>query len=73
MCLLQVISDAMRTQCFRSFRKIGSPSHNFSVVKTFQKCNHRDFKLYLSMLTNTNFPIWFNLVFGLFSMLFCIV
>ena len=30
--------------CFRHFRKTGSPAHNFSVVKTFSKCNPPDFK-----------------------------
>ena len=35
---LQVISDAMRTRCFRYFRKTGSPSHNFSKGYVFCFC-----------------------------------
>ena len=40
----------------RCFRKTGSPSLNFSVVKTFQKCYPPDFKVYLSKLTNKKSP-----------------
>ena len=60
---LQVISDAMRTPCFRYFRKNGSPSHNFSVVIFFQKFNPPDFEIYLQKLIKM-FPIWCNINFG---------
>ena len=33
--------------CCHYFLKTGGPSHNFSIVKDFQKCNPPDFKFYL--------------------------
>ena len=48
---------------FPYFRKTGSPSNNFSVVKTFQKCNALDFKFYLHKFINENFPHMCNVKF----------
>ena len=59
----------MRTPCFRYFlfRKTGSPSHNFFMVKNFLP----DFKFYLSKLTNKFSPYGVMLILGLFSLRFC--
>ena len=42
----------MHTRCFHYFRKTGSPSYNFFVVKNFQKCYLPDFKFYLGKTNN---------------------
>ena len=59
--------------CFRYFRKTGRLSHNFSVVKTFPKCNPLDFKFDLSKLIKM-LPIWCNVNFvSVFFVLFIAV
>ena len=50
---LQVISNAMHTQCFRY---LVHPTIFFCGKKTFQKCNPPDFKFYLRKFNNKNFP-----------------
>ena len=58
---LQVIPNAMRTRCFRYFRKMGRPSHNFFVVIFFFKCNPPDFKFCHGKLNNNKKKtIWGN-------------
>ena len=59
----KVISNAMGSNCFRYFRKTGSPSQNFFMVKTFQKCNHPDFKFNLGKSSDKIFPLWCNVNF----------
>ena len=48
------IKDHLKCICtsgFRYFRKTGSPSHNFSVVKKlFKTCNPPDFKFYFGVM-----------------------
>ena len=57
---------------FCYFRKTGSPSHNLSVVKSFQKCNCSYFKFYRGKLSNKKIPYGVMLNLGLFSLLFAI-
>ena len=42
----------MHTRCFRYFRKIRSPFHDF-FFKTFQKSNSSDFQFYLGIMKNS--------------------
>ena len=62
------------TSCLRYFRKIGSPSNNFSVVKKlFENVTLQIKKKNLSKVTNKKFPKWCNVIFGYVFFVFCIV
>ena len=56
--------------CLCYFRKTGPPPHNFSVVKSFQKCNPSDFRFYLSKLNNKISPYGVILNLGMFFFAF---
>ena len=57
LCYSTVHLVSICNQCFSYFRKTGSPSHNFFVIKkkTFQNCKPSGFNFYLSKLNNKTF------------------
>ena len=48
----KVYFESMHTRCFRYFRKIRSPFHDF-FFKSFQKSNSSDFQFYLGIMKNS--------------------